>query len=357
MKIVVAMSGGVDSSVVAHLLHKEGHELVGIMMKLWSDPLAPETRDYLPKKCCSIEHIQRARSVCNTLNMPFYVVNLEQEFKELVVDSYLQDHAAAKTPNPCITCNKTIKFGALLNKVDELGFEYLATGHYANIQEYNSELALYKSTNVKKDQSYYLYTLTQQKIRKILFPLGNKPKSEVFELAKQFNVPIPDYYQESEDLCFYPENSPEPFLARYLPNIQPGNILNEDGDVIGTHKGLPYYTIGQRKGLNIGGLKIPLHVRSKDPSTNSLVVAEAGKDMGTSFTIQDVHWINELPSGKGLTVRTSSLGTFQACSIELNNSFATCTLQQPARGLAAGQAAVFYQNNRVVGGGIISEQP
>lgn len=352
MKIVVAMSGGVDSSVVAHLLKEQGHELVGIMMKLWSDPLAPITRDVLPKKCCSIEHIQRARNVCNALDIPFYVVNLEDEFKTKVVDFYLNEHTKANTPNPCIECNRTIKFGALMNKVAELGFDALATGHYANLEVRDGKATLSQAVDYKKDQSYYLYTLPQITLQKVLFPLGEMQKPEVYALAKKFSIEIPEEYAESEDLCFYPENSPNPFLRRYLPTITEGPIVNEQNEQVGTHKGLPFYTYGQRKGLGIGGLKVPLHVVRKEPSTNTLHVAENGKDMNTTFTINQLHWQQE--PVKNMLVRVSSLGTLYACQIDIQDSLATCTLQEPVRGLAPGQSAVFYKHSVVIGGGIIT---
>jgi tRNA-uridine 2-sulfurtransferase len=355
MKIAVAMSGGVDSSVVAHLLHEQGHEVIGIMMKLWTDPLAPESRDYLPKKCCSIEHIQRARAVCNTLQIPFYIVNLEEEFKEEVINFYLEEHKNARTPNPCVVCNRTIKFGALLRKVEELGFTHLATGHYANVREHNSQLALFKSKNDKKDQSYYLYQLSQETLAKILLPLGDMPKDEVFALAKKYAVPLPEYYRESEDLCFYPESSPEPFLQRYIPeHITPGPITLENGTHVGSHRGLPLYTFGQRRGLNIGGLTIPLHVKDKDIHSNTLIVSEAGKDMNATCFVQNIHWINEKPVNLALKVRTSSLGRFHDCSLTEQSSGIIIHFTQPVRGLAPGQSAVFYDGERVLGGGIIS---
>lgn len=352
MKIVVAMSGGVDSSVVAHLLKEEGHEVVGIMMKLWSDPLAPITRDVLPKKCCSIEHIQRARNVCNGLNIPFYVVNLEDEFKTKVVDFYLAEHTKANTPNPCVECNRTIKFGALMEKVAELGFDALATGHYANLHKEADLVTLSQATDNKKDQSYYLYTLPQSTLQKVMFPLGDMQKTAVYVLAKKFKIEIPKEYAESEDLCFYPENSPNPFLSRYLPTITEGPIINEQNQQVGTHKGLPYYTYGQRRGLGIGGLKVPLHVVRKEPATNTLYVAENGKDMSPTFTISQLHW-QQQPT-KHMLVRVSSLGTFYHCTVELQDSFAKCTLEKPVRGLAPGQSAVFYNSGVVVGGGIIT---
>jgi tRNA-uridine 2-sulfurtransferase len=351
------MSGGVDSSVVAHMLVEQGHEVVGIMMKLWTDPLAPESRDFLPKKCCSIEHIQRARSVCNALNIPFYTVNLEQQFKDKVVDFYLDAHKRSDTPNPCIECNRTIKFGALLDQVDDLKYDMLATGHYAKVEPVATTYTLRKATDTKKDQSYYLYTLTQAKLAKVLFPLGGMHKSEVFALAKKYKVAIPETYAESEDLCFYPENSPNKFLERYIPeSISPGNIIDELGNTVGTHKGLPMYTIGQRRGLGIGGLSIPLHVERKDVQSNTIYVTKAGQDMKSTFTMNSLHWINEAPATNELTVRVSSLGTMHPCALVAQGEDGTVQLTKPVRGLAAGQSAVFYSGTTVLGGGIITQQ-
>lgn len=353
------MSGGVDSSTVAHLLTEQGHEVIGVMMQLWTDPLAPTVRRALPKKCCSVEHIQRARAVCKSLDVPFYVTNMEQEFKEQVVDPYLQDHEAGKTPNPCIRCNRTIKFGMLLEKMHELDCDMIATGHYARITKDNSHFSLHEAKDSTRDQSYYLYTLTQEKMKHILFPLGDMLKSEVFELAKKFGVPIPEYYAESEDLCFYPEREPNAFLKRHLPSIQPGPIVTSEGEEVGTHQGLPLYTIGQRKGLGIGGLKIPLHVTAKKPEQNTLVVAPAGKDLRTSLTASSLNWIHTEPEDGEeirLHARINSLGTKWPGVLTKTGDYLSFTFDEGVRGIAAGQSIVLYRGDEVLGGGEICDQ-
>lgn len=349
MKILIALSGGVDSSVVAHLLHRQGHELIGVMMKLWTDPLAPAVTRALPTKCCSVEHIRRARSVCEKLAIPFYVLNLENEFKKQVVDPFLQGYRNGETPNPCIECNRTIKFGALLNKTEELGCDMLATGHYARIAE---EIAsdgskrhlLLEALDVSKDQSYYLYTLTQEKLKRILFPLGTLRKEEVFGLAKQFDVPIPDYYRESQDLCFYPEKEPEAFLRRYI-DMEPGEIRTEDGMIVGSHKGLALYTIGQRRGLGIGGLKIPLHVVRKDTSANTITVAPDGADLESDVFTDSLHWISWVPEAAIPTefeARVHSLGEKRKGLYSSVNDTHRFQFQDRIRGIAAGQSIVLY---------------
>jgi len=357
---MVALSGGVDSSVTAHLLREQGHDLVGVMMQLWMDPLAPDVRTRLPNKCCSIEHIARARAVCQTLGIPFYVLNLEAEFKRAVIDPFLSDYASGNTPNPCISCNRFIKFGALLDYAKKLECDALATGHYVRVaREHNTDgtdrLLLLQAVDEEKDQSYFLYTLTQDQLQRVLFPLGGMYKKAVYELAKRFDIDIPDWYAESQDLCFYPEREPKAFLKRYL-DVKKGDIRTEAGEKVGTHEGLPFYTIGQRKGLGIGGLRVPLHVTRKEPQTNTLYVATAGSDARSSLTATACNWIAWQPSTEKqrFAARISSLGHKHDGTACVANGELQFTFDTPVRGVAPGQSIVLYRQEEVIGGGIIA---
>jgi tRNA-uridine 2-sulfurtransferase len=230
MKILLAMSGGIDSSVVAHLLKAEGHEIIGVRFTLWTDPLAPALARVLPSKCCTTQNIARASAVAKKLAIPLRVIDLEQEFKEQVVDPYLDAHRKGLTPNPCIGCNRTIKFGRLIELARELGCDRLATGHYARTAtetttDGSKRTLLLQAIDRKKDQSYYLYGLTQEQLSMSLFPLGAMTKAEVYGLATHFGVPLPSAYRESQDLCFFPEKTPEFFLKRHLSDaLKPGEL-------------------------------------------------------------------------------------------------------------------------------------
>jgi len=298
MKILLAMSGGVDSSVVAHLLKEEGHDVIGVRFTLWTDPLAPALAQVLPSKCCTTQNITRASNVAKKLGIPLHVIDLEQEFKEQVVDPYLEAHRKGLTPNPCIGCNRTIKFGKLLQLAEDLGCEKLATGHYARTAtEKNSageeRYLLLEAVDKKKDQSYYLYGMTQDQLQKSLFPLGSMLKSEVYDLAKHFGIPLPSAYRESQDLCFFPEKTPEEFLKRHLSSaLKHGEIVRRDGTIVGTHHGLPLYTVGQRRGLGIGGLKVPLEVIEKDVVHNRLLVSDKGSELRMSVELCDLQFVS-----------------------------------------------------------------
>lgn len=325
-------------------------------MKLWVDPLAPEVRRAIPTKCCSLEHIERAKAVCSQLDIPFYVLNLEDEFKKDVVDPFIQDYKDGKTPNPCIECNRNIKFGTLLSKMKELGCEKLATGHYAQVQQQDGIYQLKEAEDQTKDQSYYLYGLSQEQLSCIMFPLGAMEKSETFALAKEFEVPMNSSYRESQDLCFYPEKDPQAFLERYIPDTKEGTIRLEDETEVGTHKGLPFYTIGQRKGLGIGGLKIPLHVTRKDTETNTIYVAPDGSDCKLELRANNVHWIHT-PLEKNTEiqkeVRISSLGKRYKTTINYDGNTLFCTFNKGLRGISDGQSVVIYDGNTILGGATI----
>lgn len=362
MKILVAMSGGVDSSVTAHLLKEQGHEVIGMMMKLWTDPDAPEASRGNPKSCCSVEHIQRARTVCEKLNIPFYVVNAEEEFLCKVVNKFIECHAKGETPNPCVDCNKHIKFGLLFNKAEELGCDRIATGHYARTAEEKQRNGterqlLLEAVDSDKDQSYFLFTLTQEKLKKIIFPLGNMQKEDVYKLASKYGINIPEHYRETQDVCFYPEKRKGEFLKRHLGEIKGGDIRTKDGTKIGTHRGLPFYTVGQRKGLGVGGLKIPLHVSRMDPKSNTVFVAEDGDDHSTEVVADNLSWISWSPSKSQevkFSAKVHSSGEKRPGTLKCNGSSGIFHFDEPVRGIAPGQAIVLYRDIEIVGGGTIA---
>lgn len=357
------MSGGIDSSVVAHILREQGHEVIGVRFTLWTDPLAPAIAQILPTKCCTTQNIARANTVAKKLKIPMHIINLEDEFKQTVVDPFLEDHKRGLTPNPCIGCNRNIKFGKLLSLMKELGCDMLATGHYArtaveHLSDGTSRMLLLEAVDKKKDQSYYLYGLTQDQLRVVSFPLGGMQKSEVYALAEQFGVPLPDSYRESQDLCFFPEKTPEEFLKRHLASdLRPGEIVRRDGTVVGAHLGLPLYTVGQRRGLKIGGLKVPLEVVEKDARTNKLIVAEKDTERVTQVKLTDVRFVSWVPkSGEAMEFdcRLRSLSTRKHGALKMSGNDAIFEFSTPQPPQAPGQSLVLYRGEEVVGGGVMS---
>lgn len=361
MNILVALSGGIDSSTVAHLLHREGHELVGVRFQLWTDPLAPALAEVLPSKCCNAQTASRTQYVAKQLGIPLHIVDLQEEFKEAVVDPFLAGYAEGLTPNPCINCNREIKFGKLLELMKEYNCERLATGHYARVareelSDGTSRTLLLEAVDQSKDQSYYLYGLTQEQLSSILFPLGSMLKGEVFALAQQFGVPYEEEsYRESQDLCFFPEKTPEAFFKRYLSDaLVPGNIVRRDGTVVGTHEGLPLYTVGQRRGLGIGGLKIPLEVVSKNATDNTLIVNEKGKEQTQSIELHDLQFVSWKPERETFfEARVRSLSARLKGTLSYEGTRGRFSFEQPVSLQAPGQSLVLYRGQEVVGGGVM----
>ncbi len=354
------MSGGVDSSVVAHLLKEQGHEVIGVRFSLWSDPLAPALAQVLPSKCCTTQNISRASNVAKKLKIPLHVINLEKEFKESVVDPYLQAHADGLTPNPCIGCNRTIKFGKLIEFMKKMKCGKLATGHYARVaveslNDSGTRTLLLEAVDSTKDQSYYLYGLTQQQLSSVLFPLGAMRKSDVYGLAEHFGIPLPDAYRESQDLCFFPEKTPQEFLKRHLKSaLTSGPIVRRDGAIVGTHGGLPLYTVGQRRGLKIGGLKIPLEVVGKNMKANELIVAPQGESSCNSVALTDLRFISWQPQdGDAFECRTRSLSARRKGILRLNRGEAIFQFDDATPVQSPGQSLVLYRGEEVVGGGVM----
>ncbi len=363
MKILLALSGGIDSSTVAHMLREQGHELVAVRFTLWSDPLAPPMAHILPSKCCNTQTASRAAATAQKLNIPYHIVDLEKEFKENVVDPFLEGYRKGLTPNPCIGCNRTIKFGKLLEIADALGCEKIATGHYARVAKERlpdgtDRFLLLEAADQLKDQSYYLYGLTQQQLSRVLFPLGAMRKEEVYALAKHFGVPFDEHYRESQDLCFFPEKEPKAFLKRHLHDaLTSGDIIRRDGVIVGTHEGLPLYTIGQRRGLKIGGLKVPLEVVAKDSQKNQIIVAERGSESINEVTLTDLRWISWQPQESescSFECRIRSLSQREEGHLTLKLNTGLFLFQKGQRRIAPGQSLVLYRGEEVIGGGVMT---
>ncbi len=351
-KIVVAMSGGVDSSVAAALLKEQGYDVTGMMLRLWSQPGKEESN-----RCCTLDSQLLARRVANKLDIPFYVIDAKDAFRDVVVEYFLDGYSRAETPNPCLMCNRHIRWGVLRDHALALGADYLASGHYARLKRKDDgEIQLLRGVDRGKDQAYVLHVLTQVKLRQSLFPVGDYPKAEIRELARKFGLPVASR-ADSQDLCFLAGGDYRDFLREYAPQTtQPGEIVTSDGAVLSEHDGLAFYTIGQRKGLGIAA-PAPLYVLAKNVGANQLLVGTADELGSQEMNVEKINWIagrapDELIRAE-VKIRYAAKEAW-AEIVPIGASQAQITFDAPQRDITPGQAAVFYNGEICLGGGIIS---
>ena len=354
-RVVVAMSGGVDSSVAAALLADQGYEVIGVMMRLWSEPAngtaAPANR------CCTPDQMADARRVADRLGIPFYVIDVRDHFRQSIVQFFIDEHAAGRTPNPCVECNRQIRFTYLLERALALGADYLATGHYARVQRDGDGFHLLRGVDADKDQSYVLHMLGQSHLAQVLFPIGGYTKMEVRQLARAYNLPVAAK-QESQDLCFLKDNDYRGFLRRHGDaESSPGAIVASDGRQLSWHAGLADYTIGQRKGLGIAAAE-PLFVVGKDAARNTLIVGPRAALARTQLTARQVSWVSAPPTEPiAVQVKIRYKAAPMAASVTPGpDGSAVVSLDEPAYGITPGQAAVFYDGDVCLGGGLIADE-
>ncbi|MCQ3938468.1 MAG: tRNA 2-thiouridine(34) synthase MnmA [Chloroflexi bacterium] len=350
-KVVAAMSGGVDSSVAAALLKEQGYDVTGMMLRLWSEPGREDSN-----RCCTPDSMAQARRVAAKLDIPFYVVDAKDVFRETVVQYFLDGYANGETPNPCLLCNRQIRWTFLLDHALALGAEYMATGHYIRRRTTDDgRFELLRAVDPAKDQSYVLHVLTQEKLKHALFPVGDYPKPEIRALAEKFGLPTASR-KDSQDLCFLAGEDYRNFLQRNAPEIlNPGNIETLDGKVIGRHNGLANYTIGQRKGLGVAS-PVPLYVITKHASRNALIVGTQ-EQMGTPELIaRDVNWVSGAAPARPFRAEVKIRYTAKevpAWVMPMDGDQVRVRFDAPVRDATKGQAAVFYQGELMLGGGII----
>ncbi|MDD2680818.1 MAG: tRNA 2-thiouridine(34) synthase MnmA [Patescibacteria group bacterium] len=354
LKILVAMSGGVDSSVAAQLLKNQGHDITGVFLYFWKDTKAPGK---VENKASSKPALLDARAVAKKIGIPLITLNYTKEFKRDVVDYFLSEYQAGRTPNPCVVCNKQVKLGLLLKYAKANGYDALATGHYLKRLEKDGEVRIYKAKDNKKDQSYFLYTLEQDELKRLYFPLGTYNKPRVREIAGEFGL-ITASKSDSQDICFLsgPHNN---FLKRYL-KLVPGEIKRqEDGQVVGEHQGLALYTIGQRRGIEVGGTG-PYYVAEMDYKKNILWVVRTWNDnllYQRNFSIQNVTWLSKkaptMPYRCRVVIRYGHPALPCLVTKGKNKQSLNIKLSKNTRAITSGQSAVFYQGQRLLGGGVI----
>lgn len=353
-KVVVGMSGGVDSSVAAYLLKEAGYEVIGVTMQIWQD----EERSVLEENggCCGLSAVEDARRVASLLEIPYYVMNFKKEFKHSVIDYFVQEYLEGKTPNPCIACNRYVKWESLLQRSLQIGAEYIATGHYARIERLNNgRYALRKSATAAKDQTYALFNLTQHQLEHTLMPVGEYKKDEIRKIAGEIGLNVaakPD----SQEICFIPDHNYGKFIEENSGRkIEEGNFVDVHGNVLGRHKGIIHYTVGQRKGLNLS-MGYPVFVVEIRPAANEVVIGRSEEVFTDRLLAGNLNFMSipDLEGEKEISAKIRYNHQGASCIIrKVKVDVAECIFHEPQRAITPGQAVVFYDGDYVLGGGTI----
>lgn len=358
-KVLVAMSGGIDSSVAAMMLHEQGYEVIGITMKTWDYESSGSSKK--ETGCCSLDSINDARSMAVTFGFPHYILDIRGEFGDHIINNFVEEYLAGRTPNPCVLCNTHIKWEALLKRADMLDCEFIATGHYAQVREENNRKVIFKGVDQTKDQTYVLWGLGQESLQRTMFPLGKYKKPEIKQMAKDAGFLDLANKSESYDICFVPDNDYRAFLKHRLPNLEAsveGGDYIFKGKKVGKHRGYPFYTIGQRKGLDIA-MGDPVFVKEIIPETNTVVLGDLEDLKEMEINVRDFNLIKyeTLPQDYVALTKIRYKDAGRLSTINTVDNKLNIIFHEAASGVAPGQSAVIYEGDDLIGGGFIDRKP